>query len=93
MPDLSGLEVLRRIREHYSAAALPVIMITAKSAGTDVAEALEAGANDYVTKPVDFVVALARTNTQLALRRAEADALLGGCGNRRNPESQRQCEC
>ena len=71
MPDLSGLEVLKRIRERYSATALPVIMMTAKSAGTDVAEALEAGANDYVTKPVDFVVALARTNTQLALRRAE----------------------
>ena len=72
MPDLSGLEVLRRIRERHSATALPVIMTTAKSAGTDVAEALKAGANDYVTKPVDFVVALARTNTQLALRRAVA---------------------
>jgi diguanylate cyclase (GGDEF)-like protein len=71
MPDLSGLDVLRLIRERHSAIALPVIMVTAKSEGTDIAEALEAGANDYVTKPVDFVVALARTNTQLALKRAE----------------------
>lgn len=71
MPDLSGLEVLKRIRERHSAVALPVIMCTAKSEGSDVAEALAAGANDYVTKPVDFVVALARTNTQVALKRAE----------------------
>ena len=71
MPDMNGLEVLKRIRERYSAAALPVIMVTAKSEGTDVAQALEAGANDYITKPVDFVVALARTKTQLALKRAE----------------------
>jgi diguanylate cyclase (GGDEF)-like protein len=71
MPDLDGLEVLRRIRQRFSAAVLPVIMVTAKSEGVDIAEALEAGASDYITKPVDFVVALARTKTQLALKRAE----------------------
>jgi len=71
MPDLDGLQVLKRIRERYSPASLPVIMVTAKAEGTDLAQALEAGANDYVTKPVDFVVALARTKTQLALKRAE----------------------
>jgi diguanylate cyclase (GGDEF)-like protein len=71
MPDLGGLDVLKAIRNKHSNIALPVIMVTAKSEGTDVAEALAAGANDYVTKPVDFVVALARTNTQLALKRAE----------------------
>ena len=54
MPDLSGLDVLKVIREKYSTIALPVIMVTAKSEGIDVAEALAAGANDYVTKPVDF---------------------------------------
>jgi diguanylate cyclase (GGDEF)-like protein len=46
-------------------------MVTGKSQGEDVAEALAAGANDYVTKPVDFVVALARTNAQLGRKRAE----------------------
>jgi diguanylate cyclase (GGDEF)-like protein len=71
MPDLSGLEVLKRIRERRSPTELPVIMVTAKSQGSDVAEALTAGANDYVTKPIDFVVTLARTNTQIALKRAE----------------------
>ena len=70
MPDLNGLEVLKCIRQHHSAIALPVIMVTSKFEGADVAEALAAGANDYVTKPIDFVVVLARTNTQLALKRA-----------------------
>jgi diguanylate cyclase (GGDEF)-like protein len=46
-------------------------MATAKSESTDIVEALALGANDYVTKPVDFAVALARVNVQVARRRAE----------------------
>jgi diguanylate cyclase (GGDEF)-like protein len=49
--------------------SLPVIMVTAKAEGADIAEALESGANDYVTKPVDFVAALARVKTQLERKR------------------------
>jgi len=75
MPDLNGLEVLKRIRQRHSEMSLPVIMVTGKSEGEDVAEALAAGANDYVTKPVDFVVALARTNAQLGRKRAEEAVL------------------
>jgi diguanylate cyclase (GGDEF)-like protein len=74
MPDLNGIEVLKRIREHEATSSLPVIMVTGKSEGEAVAEAFAAGANDYVTKPVDFAVALARTNAQLGLRRAEKAA-------------------
>jgi CheY-like chemotaxis protein len=48
MPDMSGLEVLRRIRSRYSPEALPVIMVTANNQSADVVEALELGANDYV---------------------------------------------
>ncbi len=73
MPDMNGLEVLGRIRQQHSPVALPVIMVTAKAQSTDVAEALAAGANDYVTKPVDFVIALARVNTQIARKRAEEE--------------------
>jgi sigma-B regulation protein RsbU (phosphoserine phosphatase) len=47
-------------------------MVTAKGESEDMVEALELGANDYVTKPLDFPVALARIRTQLALRRAVA---------------------
>ena len=70
MPDLSGMEVVRRLRQHHSAISLPVIMVTAKTEGIDIAEALTAGANDYITKPVDLVVAAARINTQIELKRA-----------------------
>jgi diguanylate cyclase (GGDEF)-like protein len=69
MPDLSGIEVLKRVRQQHSPMSLPVIMVTAKSEGSDIAEALAAGANDYVTKPVDFVAALARVSTQLERKR------------------------
>jgi diguanylate cyclase (GGDEF)-like protein len=69
MPDLNGIEVLKRVRRQHSPMSLPVIMVTAKAEGADIAEALAAGANDYVTKPVDFVVALARVNTQLERKR------------------------
>jgi diguanylate cyclase (GGDEF)-like protein len=74
MPDINGLEVLKRIRQNPSTATLPVIMVTGKSEGSHVAEAFAAGANDYVTKPVDLVVALARINAQLRLRQAEKAA-------------------
>jgi diguanylate cyclase (GGDEF)-like protein len=71
MPGIDGLETLRRIRSRRSASTLPVIMVTAKSESENVVESLGLGANDYVTKPVDFAVALARVNTQIARRRAE----------------------
>jgi diguanylate cyclase (GGDEF)-like protein len=70
MPDMTGVEVLRQVRQRYSQTQLPIIMVTANSRTEDVVEALEAGANDYVTKPVDFAVALARVNTQIERKRA-----------------------
>lgn len=71
MPDVDGLQVLARIRAKYSQGVLPVIMVTAKSQSEDIVEALSCGANDYITKPVDFSVALARVITQLDRKRAE----------------------
>ena len=71
MPDIDGMSVLRCIRLKHSSMALPVIMVTARAMSDDIVEALQLGADDYVTKPVDFAIALARVNTQLARRRAE----------------------
>lgn len=71
MPDIDGLTVLRTLRESHTAAELPVIMVTAKSQSENVVEALELGANDYVTKPLDFPVVLARIRNQVARKRAE----------------------
>jgi sigma-B regulation protein RsbU (phosphoserine phosphatase) len=65
MPDIDGLTVLMRIREVYSKMELPVIMATAKDEGSDLAEALSLGANDYVTKPLDFKVVRARVDNVL----------------------------
>jgi diguanylate cyclase (GGDEF)-like protein len=70
MPDISGAEVLRRLRTKWTAGELPVIMVTAVNAAESIAQALELGANDYITKPLDFQVARARIRSQLA-RRAE----------------------
>jgi diguanylate cyclase (GGDEF)-like protein/PAS domain S-box-containing protein len=71
MPGLSGFEVLKKVRSRYSAIELPVIMVTARQQSRDMVEGLSLGANDYVTKPVDFPVAIARIETQLARRAAE----------------------
>jgi len=71
MPEMDGIETLQHIRATFVDSALPVIMVTAKSLTEDIVSALENGANDYVTKPVDFPVALARINTQLSRKRAE----------------------
>jgi diguanylate cyclase (GGDEF)-like protein/PAS domain S-box-containing protein len=71
MPEISGLEALKTLREIYSAIELPVIMVTAKDQSEDVVKALDLGANDYVTKPIDFAVALARIGTQLSHKRAQ----------------------
>jgi signal transduction histidine kinase len=71
MPGLSGLEVLKRIRRTKGPTELPVIMVTAKHQSTEIVETLELGANDYVTKPIDFAVALARVQTQVTCKKAE----------------------
>lgn len=73
MPGLSGFEVLKQIRQTYSMADLPIIMATARDQSADIVTAFELGANDYVTKPLDFQVVLARIQIHLSLKRlAEA---------------------
>ena len=67
MPDMDGYEVLRRIRQQFSAAELPIIMATAKDASEDMLAALKEAANDYVTKPINFPILLARMDIQLGL--------------------------
>jgi sigma-B regulation protein RsbU (phosphoserine phosphatase) len=70
MPGMNGLEVLKFLRRVDSPLDLPIIMVTARGDSADVVEALELGANDYLTKRLDFPVVLARIRTQLALKRA-----------------------
>ncbi len=73
MPEMDGLEVLRRIRARFGVSELPVVMASALGDSRNLVDALRLGANDYVIKPLDMQVVLARLGTQLALRRATED--------------------
>ena len=70
MPDLNGIEVLETLRKTWLPAELPVIMVTAKDESEDIVRGLKSGANDYVTKPIDLPVVLARVQSQLSLKHA-----------------------
>jgi len=69
LPDLGGVEVCRRIRQDSTA---PVIMLTARGAEADKVIGLDAGADDYVTKPIGSAELAARVRA--ALRRGQATA-------------------
>jgi len=73
MPGLSGLDVLKRIRQNAATQTLPVIMVTARSESRNIVEALRAGASDYVSKPIDFDVLIARLETHLRLARLQGE--------------------
>ena len=66
LPDLDGIEVIRRIR---SWSAMPIIVISARSEDSDKIEALDSGADDYVPKPFGMMELMARINA--VLRRSE----------------------
>lgn len=68
MPGLDGFEVLQIIRQRFTLAELPVIVVTALDEQGHVLRALELGANDYVTKPIDLPVLMARMNVHLTLK-------------------------
>ena len=70
MPGIDGVEVLKILRLKHSQLELPIIMATAKADSKDMVEALDHGANDYVVKPLDFRVVLARVQAQLRSKAA-----------------------
>jgi two-component system, sensor histidine kinase and response regulator len=69
MPVMNGFEVLERIRSQDSTTNIPVIMVTAKHGSADIVRALNLGANDYITKPIDINMVLARVKTQVTVKR------------------------
>jgi class 3 adenylate cyclase/CheY-like chemotaxis protein len=68
MPKLDGISVCRHLRADASLPYIPIIMITARSDPKDVAEALETGADEYLTKPVDHGALVARVRSMLRIK-------------------------
>lgn len=68
MPGISGLDVLRLIRDQKSTVDLPVIMISAQDDNDTMTQGFDLGANDFIPKPFDFGVASARIRTHLKLK-------------------------
>ncbi len=66
MPDMDGLEVLRRLRAQEETRATPVIMVTTRGEPEHIAAGYESGCNEYVTKPFDATVLLATIRRCLA---------------------------
>jgi signal transduction histidine kinase len=71
MPDVDGLEVLERIRNNPATAELPVIIVSALNNTRQIVMGLEHGANDYLPKPCDTMILLARVRTQIKLKRMQ----------------------
>ncbi len=65
LPQLNGVEVCKKIREHPERRVTPIIMLTAKSEETDVVYGLGVGADDYMTKPFGVKELVARVYTRL----------------------------
>ena len=68
MPKVNGIEVCRRLKTDPTLPFMPIIMITAKSAAQDIIAGLEAGADEYLTKPVDQAALVARVKSMLRIK-------------------------
>jgi two-component system cell cycle response regulator len=90
IPKLDGFEVCRRIKADPATADIPVIIVTTLSDVDDIVRGFEAGADDFVTKPFDFLAFMARVRLQLRRKRdyehileqSRADPLTGAFNRR-----------
>lgn len=70
MPNLSGIEVCRRLKSSNKTRAIPIVMVSARSEEMDKVRGLEIGADDYLVKPYSVIELIARLRTQLRRTRA-----------------------
>jgi sigma-B regulation protein RsbU (phosphoserine phosphatase) len=70
LPGMDGFELLESLRRTHPPTRLPVVMLTGLSGREDIVRGLRLGANDYVAKPLDFPILLARIQTQIEMKRA-----------------------
>jgi len=73
MPKLSGFEVCKRVRQDPATRGLPIIMITALDQPSDIERAVEAGTNDYMTKPLDKTDLRLRIDAMLASHHGQGE--------------------
>jgi len=67
LPDLDGFEVCRKLREEQATSLVPIVMVTSLNATEDRVKALEAGADDFLSKPVDRLELKARVHSMIEL--------------------------
>src|SRR5215467_13602016 len=68
MPKLDGIEVCRRLKGDSALPFIPIVLVTAKSDVRDIVAGLEAGADEYLTKPVDQAALVARIKSMLRIK-------------------------
>jgi two-component system cell cycle response regulator len=71
MPKMSGFQVCKKLRADAATANIPVLMVTALNEVADVERAVEVGANDFISKPVQRVELLTRTRSLLQLAKLQ----------------------
>lgn len=76
LPDLSGIEVCRRLREDPATQHIPIVIITASGDRANRLRALEAGADEFLTKPLNEVILLARIRSLMRARETESELRL-----------------
>jgi len=74
IPKIDGLEVLKRIRKNKN--SVPILVLTAKDTAEDIVKGLDAGCDDYLTKPFNFMVFLARIRALLRREKIDKEPLL-----------------
>ncbi len=75
IPKIDGLEVLRRVRGNRN--NVPILVLTAKDSVEDIVRGLDAGCDDYLTKPFEFLVFLARVRALLRREKVDKEPILG----------------
>ena len=68
MPGMNGLEFCRQVKLHSVWSTIPIVMVTSRTASSDLAQSLEAGADDFISKPVNSVELRARLHSMLRIR-------------------------
>lgn len=69
MPEVDGVQLCRELKNHINTSHIPIILLTARSTEKDIIRGLEAGADDYITKPFNVQILLSRVKNIISLRR------------------------